>query len=68
MNLIKNPFFMTAMLFFVVGCLALSLNWMTGLMLLVIGLFAAVAGLLSLRRSSRRAHEVSAPGMIRLHS
>ena len=44
MTLLRNPYFVTAILLFVLGCFGLAVSWMTGLILLVIAFLAALAG------------------------
>jgi hypothetical protein len=56
MRTLKNPMFMTSALFLIAGVLGLALNAMTGVILLVIGLFTSIAGcLVNARRGSSRA-------------
>jgi hypothetical protein len=67
MTTIKNPFFMTALMFFILGIIGIAFNLMTGLIILVVGLFTAVAGVLA-RRRGRRTETVPQTGGIRLNS
>jgi hypothetical protein len=65
MRTLKNPMFLTSALFLIAGVLGLALNAMTGVILLVIGLFTSIAGcLVNARRGSSRAQPSS--GTIRL--
>jgi hypothetical protein len=67
MTTIKNPFFMTALMFFILGIIGIALNLMTGLIILTVGLFTAVAGVFAQRRG-RRGETGPAAGSIRLNS
>jgi 4-hydroxybenzoate polyprenyltransferase len=59
MRTIKNPMFMTSALFLIVGVMGLIFNVLTGVILLLIGLFTSVAGCLVNARRGRSQTETS---------
>jgi membrane-bound ClpP family serine protease len=56
MRSIKNPMFMTSVLFLIIGVMGLVFNLMTGVILLIIGLLTSIAGyIVNARRGHRDA-------------
>jgi uncharacterized membrane protein YhaH (DUF805 family) len=63
MKFLRNPYFITALLLLVLGCFGIAVSWMTGLILLVIGFMAALAGVTT---GVMRTHDAHKQG-IELH-
>jgi hypothetical protein len=57
---LRNPYFLAAILFFVLGCFGTAFSWMTGLILLVIAFFCAFAGV-TLGMMRNRQHGKTGP-------
>jgi hypothetical protein len=53
MTNLRNPFFITAAIFAVLGVFGLAYSLMTGLILLVVGIGAGLAGMLNRARGRR---------------
>jgi uncharacterized membrane protein len=66
MRTIKNPMFMTSALFLIVGVMGLVFNVLTGVILLLIGLFTSIVGFLVNARRGRQAD--TRTDTIRLHT
>jgi uncharacterized membrane protein len=66
MRTIKNPMFMTSALFLIVGVIGLAFNVLTGVILLLIGLFTSIVGFLVNARRGRQAD--TRTDTIRLHT
>jgi hypothetical protein len=65
---LKNPYFIAALLFFVLGVFGIAVSWMTGLILLVIAFFCAFTGVTAGMMRNRRNGDTSAIGTIHLHN
>ena len=63
---LRNPYFIAALLFFVLGVFGVAVSWFTGLILLVIAFSCAFTGVaMGIFRRRERDHP-HAPGTIRL--
>jgi hypothetical protein len=66
MTFLRNPYFLAALLFLVLGCFGVAVSWMTGLMLLVIAFFCAFVGVTMGMLRTRHQGPRASDGAIRL--
>ena len=67
MTFLRNPYFLAALLFFVLGVFGTALSWFTGLMLLVIAFFCAFTGVTMGMFRRRESGNKTALGTVHLH-
>ena len=67
MTFLRNPYFIAALLFFVLGVFGIAFSWFTGLMLLVIAFFCAFAGVTTGMFRRREGVAAKPLGTVQLH-
>jgi hypothetical protein len=63
---LRNPYFVAALLFFILGVAGVAVSWFTGLMLLTIAFFCALAGVTLGMLRQRHAGDEAPRGTIKL--
>jgi hypothetical protein len=64
---LRNPYFVSALLFLVLGAFGTAYSWVTGLMLLVIAFFCGFTGVTVGMMRNRRHGDTGPLGTIHLH-
>jgi hypothetical protein len=66
-SFLRNPYFIAALLFFVLGVFGIAVSWFTGLILLVVAFFCAFTGITVGMLRRREGDNKQADGTIRLN-